>query len=761
MRLDIQSILPLTVNENVAPRNPTANNSIDEAKELLAEGIRAARAGDRAKARVSLLRSVELDKQSESSWLWLASISEYPEELLVFLTNVLDINPENQRAIEWTTATKSLLSKTFVQRGIDAVEEKKADYAVQCFNQALEYDQNNAMAWLWMATLCDSDQGKIAYFERVLNIDPENETARAGHRTAKFNISQRQLAEARAAAVGGKTLEANEFLDAILAENPESEDAWILRAHLAEGFERKITAYENVLQLNPGNVVAKSSLESLLAIVETVTPHRPAAVDYETSEAIKKPCESLEFGPADCVETVVAFEPDQNESVPLDAEADGCELFSGAVFERIDDADVPFVETKPDYSESAENAIQLDEADLYADHPSAFSETAFEWSPGADQPAAYFENNDTHDRGADLTATFTDTFSDEPNGDAEMEYSYDAKDVTSEAENEPVPHEPASVADYFVSEFGGPAEGGEDHSSSDIPTPTAERSDEAFGNVVFTNIELETSDDLTSAVAEVANVSEPEHCPFCRAGYDAQAIVCQRCKAVLTMSDLEMLISNLGADKLLLRDAVERLEAERSSRELSEAELTTLGIGHLNLQNLQYGFNYLLLASELNPNNVVLSGHVNALRIRLEEIKRRDEVHETMTKGKTILVVDDSPTVRKLIAGKLEKSGHDVICATDGVEAIERLREVVPDLVLLDITMPRMDGYQVCKMIRSNSTTQNVPVVMISGKDGFFDKVRGRMAGTTGYITKPFGPDTLMKAVETFLAGGVLSEQVN
>jgi twitching motility two-component system response regulator PilG len=222
-----------------------------------------------------------------------------------------------------------------------------------------------------------------------------------------------------------------------------------------------------------------------------------------------------------------------------------------------------------------------------------------------------------------------------------------------------------------------------------------------------------------------------------------------------------MLISNLGADKLLLRDAVERLEAERSSRELSEAELTTLGIGHLNLQNLQYGFNYLLLASELNPNNVVLSGHVNALRIRLEEIKRRDEVHETMTKGKTILVVDDSPTVRKLIAGKLEKSGHDVICATDGVEAIERLREVVPDLVLLDITMPRMDGYQVCKMIRSNSTTQNVPVVMISGKDGFFDKVRGRMAGTTGYITKPFGPDTLMKAVETFLAGGVLSEQVN
>ncbi len=65
--------------------------------------------------------------------------------------------------------------------------------------------------------------------------------------------------------------------------------------------------------------------------------------------------------------------------------------------------------------------------------------------------------------------------------------------------------------------------------------------------------------------------------------------------------------------------------------------------------------------------------------------------------------------------------------------------------------MPRMDGYEVCKQIRANPASRNVPVVMISGKDGFFDKVRGRMAGTTGYITKPFGPETLMKALETYL----------
>jgi twitching motility two-component system response regulator PilG len=186
-----------------------------------------------------------------------------------------------------------------------------------------------------------------------------------------------------------------------------------------------------------------------------------------------------------------------------------------------------------------------------------------------------------------------------------------------------------------------------------------------------------------------------------------------------------------------------------------------LGIGHLNLHNYQFGLDYLSRAAELEPNDVVLGSQVNALRIRLDEIRRRDESHESKPKGKTIMVVDDSPTVRKLISGKLEKCGHAVFCAGDGVEAVEQLASLVPDLVLLDINMPRMDGYQVCKAIRSNPATQDVPVIMISGKDGFFDKVRGRMAGTTGYITKPFGPETLMKAVESYLVGSSESPVTN
>ena len=193
------------------------------------------------------------------------------------------------------------------------------------------------------------------------------------------------------------------------------------------------------------------------------------------------------------------------------------------------------------------------------------------------------------------------------------------------------------------------------------------------------------------------------------------------------------------------------MEAEWNLREFNEAEMTSLGLGHLNLGNHEAGLKYLQEASRLDANNVILSGQVNALAIRMDEIRRQNEINETRLTGKRILVVDDSPTVRKLISGKLEKSGHEVVCASDGVEALEQLEAGLPDLVLLDITMPRMDGYEVCKQIRANPLAKDLPVVMISGKDGFFDKVRGRMAGSTGYVTKPFGPETLMKALETYL----------
>ncbi len=113
----------------------------------------------------------------------------------------------------------------------------------------------------------------------------------------------------------------------------------------------------------------------------------------------------------------------------------------------------------------------------------------------------------------------------------------------------------------------------------------------------------------------------------------------------------------------------------------------------------------------------------------------------------TILIVDDSPTVRKILSLTLEKEGYKVVAANDGVLALAALGSLLPDLIFLDITMPTMDGYEVCRRIRKNPRTASVPVVMLSGKDGFFDKVRGRMAGATEYLTKPFQAPEVLRSV--------------
>jgi twitching motility two-component system response regulator PilG len=122
------------------------------------------------------------------------------------------------------------------------------------------------------------------------------------------------------------------------------------------------------------------------------------------------------------------------------------------------------------------------------------------------------------------------------------------------------------------------------------------------------------------------------------------------------------------------------------------------------------------------------------------------------TTGKTtILVVDDSPTIRKVVSLILSRRGFEVLVAENGLEALAQMNTTMPSLIFLDITMPRMDGYQLCKIIRNKAQTKTIPIVMLTAKDGFFDKVKGRMAGASGYITKPFNAPQLLDAVDKYL----------
>lgn len=117
-------------------------------------------------------------------------------------------------------------------------------------------------------------------------------------------------------------------------------------------------------------------------------------------------------------------------------------------------------------------------------------------------------------------------------------------------------------------------------------------------------------------------------------------------------------------------------------------------------------------------------------------------------KALKILVVDDSKTIRRSAESVLGSAGHKVITASDGFAALAEVVEHHPDIIFLDIMMPRLDGYQTCALIKNNKKFRNTPIIMLSSKDGLFDKARGRIVGSDQYLTKPFTKEELLGAVK-------------
>ena len=116
-------------------------------------------------------------------------------------------------------------------------------------------------------------------------------------------------------------------------------------------------------------------------------------------------------------------------------------------------------------------------------------------------------------------------------------------------------------------------------------------------------------------------------------------------------------------------------------------------------------------------------------------------------KGVKVMVIDDSNTIRRSAEIFLNQAGCEVILAQDGFDALSKITDHQPDVVFVDIMMPRLDGYQTCSLIKRNAKYRSTPVIMLSSKDGLFDRARGRMVGSDEYLTKPFTKDTLLTAV--------------
>lgn len=125
---------------------------------------------------------------------------------------------------------------------------------------------------------------------------------------------------------------------------------------------------------------------------------------------------------------------------------------------------------------------------------------------------------------------------------------------------------------------------------------------------------------------------------------------------------------------------------------------------------------------------------------------------ENSLRGAKVMVIDDSNTIRRSAEIFLAQAGYQVLLAEDGFDALSKIADHLPDLIFVDIMMPRLDGYQTCALIKKNPRFAATPVIMLSSKDGLFDRARGRMVGSDEYLTKPFTKDSLLKAVASHVA---------
>ncbi|GAB3047271.1 twitching motility response regulator PilG [Acinetobacter apis] len=122
-------------------------------------------------------------------------------------------------------------------------------------------------------------------------------------------------------------------------------------------------------------------------------------------------------------------------------------------------------------------------------------------------------------------------------------------------------------------------------------------------------------------------------------------------------------------------------------------------------------------------------------------------VEEQVSVKCKVMVIDDSKTIRRTAESLLQREGYEVFTAIDGFEALSKIPDLKPDIIFIDIMMPRLDGYQTCALLKNNADYQNIPIIMLSSKDGLFDRAKGQMVGADEYLTKPFGKSELLQAI--------------
>ena len=725
-----------------------------EEKALLQQGIAAARAGDKATARARFRELTAHNFDNELAWLWLASVADTPAHAMACLRRVLQMNATHEKA-------RAALFRLVMEQGISQARsgEKAAAYA--SFVEGSALDARNELVWTWMASTAPGPNEALNALRHVLHINPTHQQAGRAYKklVVQHGIDLAQSGNAEAA---------RELLTEATRLEPENETVllWLARSVPAE---EAVEHYTRILTLNPDHDVARAALEQL----RPPMPPAPAVDEYAsmlTEDGQIEQAIELEAVNAEEEATAHAFELQQVEEV-----------------EEVEAA--------------AEPVVTIDAGPTVASQPSTHEEfliyqngdSAAVWAPEAQTGvvAAAVEEMPTvalASEAAIVAPTDVDSYV----AASESTYASSEAAVTTHVDLE----YSATQDDQLISAGSG------DVVEMELDQPeAASELDASVDTSLEVTSDLEVDPEVAAAAlapeapppSTPANIVVAWNCPICLSGAPEEAHRCPTCGSVPTLVDPDLLLETEPVDRRYVLQVIARMKNRRVSgaSALFDHHLT-LGLAYINAARLPEGMQHLRKASETRPRDAEFKAQVDAVERRakasarsstrangkvavkppapsaapvevpLAPVAAAHDTHETAahapaTNGnghhegrRIILVVDDSPTIQKVVAVTLEAHGHEVVTASDGMEALSKLRTLKPDLVLLDITMPHMDGYQLCRIMRSNDITRNVPIVMLSGKDGLFDKMRGRMAGAASYITKPFAPSTLPPLIDKY-----------
>ena len=245
--------------------------------------------------------------------------------------------------------------------------------------------------------------------------------------------------------------------------------------------------------------------------------------------------------------------------------------------------------------------------------------------------------------------------------------------------------------------------------------------------------------------SQLQEAHESWSCPICQESYQEEQTECTQCGVVLDLTRLDYILGSRAIDENLIHMGITNLTHRALNGHRFENRFN-IGVAYLNLKQWEKALEVFLDIRPIDPENENLN-HILTL-LQSKALEEEDEKMPPPRHRGTVMIVDDSTTVRKLVSITVEDLGFQVIEAANGSQALSQIFEKKPDVVFLDIKMPQMDGYQVCRILKENKHTADIPIIMLTGQDGFFDRVRGKMVGAMDYITKPFDAETLVTALE-------------